>query len=140
MPYYALRSVNFSVDDRGQYMEALYADVTHRSNWSIVSSMMRRLHPGLTGMLKLVTLNTYNPNAKRGRDEEAIGAALQRREQVRGVAYEGILSQLLRLRSQHNAPFYTGAKIHGGIPAGAEKRLLARRYFAEATHVVYLDP
>ena len=68
MPYYALHSVNFSVDERGQYMDALYADVTHCTNWSVVSSMMRRLHPGLTGMLKLVTLNTYNPNAKRGRD------------------------------------------------------------------------
>ena len=91
-------------------MKALYADVTNRSNWSVVSSMMRRLHPGLTGMLKLVTLNTYNPNAKRGRGEKAIGAPLQRREQVRGVAYEGILSQLLRLRLQHNAPFFTVIK------------------------------
>ena len=121
MPYYALHSVNFSVDDRDQYMEALYADVTHRSNWSIVSSMMRRLHPGLTGMLKLVTLNTYNPNAKRGRDEEAIGAALQRREQVRGVAHEGILSQLLRIRSQHNAPFYTVLKSMVAFRQGLNK-------------------
>ena len=83
--------------------------------------MMRRLHPGLTGMLKLVALNTYNPNAKRGRDEEAIGAALQRREQVRGVDYEGILSQLLRLRSQHNAPFYTVLKSMVAFRQGLNK-------------------
>ena len=95
--------------------------MAHCTNWPVVSSMMRRLHPGLTGMLKLVTLNTYNPNAKRGRDEEAIGAVLQRREQVRGVAYEGILSQLLRLRSQHNAPFYTVLKSMVAFRQGLNK-------------------
>ena len=47
MPLYALQSVNFSVLDRGQYMEALYADITHIKDWDVAASSMRRMHPAL---------------------------------------------------------------------------------------------
>ena len=139
MPLYALQSVNFSVLDRGQYMEALYADITHTKDWDVAASSMRRMHPALASLLKLVTLNTYNPEKKRGRTEEAILAAVQKREKTRGVAYEGILLQLQRLRSQHNAPLLDRSEINGGIQTRAEQRLLEGRKRAEATHVVLLD-
>ena len=61
MPIFALQSVNFSEVNRGQYMEAIYADITHVSNWHVASSSLRRMHPALTGLLKLLTLNTYDP-------------------------------------------------------------------------------
>ena len=121
MPFYALASVNYSVLDRDQHMEAVYNDVTHVSNWRLAASALRRMHPGLTGLLKLVTLNTYNPAAKRGRSEEAIAAALERRDKVRAVAFESILSQLQRLRSQHNAPFLTVLKSMVAFRQGLNK-------------------
>ena len=121
MPLYALQSVNFSVLDQGQYMDALYADVTHVQNWDVAASSMRRMHPALASLLKLVTLNTYNPEKKRGRTEEATLAAVERRERARGVAYEGILSQLQRLRSQHNAPFLTVLKSMVAFRQGLNK-------------------
>ena len=121
MPLYALRSVNFSVLPRDQYMDALSADVTHVKNWDVAASSLRRMHPALASLLKLVALNTYNPEKKRGRTEEATLAAVERRERVRGVAYEGILSQLQRLRSQHNAPFLTVLKSMVAFRQGLNK-------------------
>jgi hypothetical protein len=121
MPLYALRSVNFSVLPRDQCMDALYADVTHVKNWDVAASPLRRMHPDLASLLKLVTLNTYNPEKKRGRTEEATLAAVERRERVRGVAFEGILSQLQRLRSQHNAPFLTVLKSMVAFRQGLNK-------------------
>ena len=121
MPLYALHSVNFSVLDRDQYMDALYADITHTSAWPVAASSMRRTHPALASLLKLVTFNTYNPEKKRGRTEEATLAAVSRRDKVRGVAYEGILSQLQRLRSQHNAPFLTVLKSMVAFRQGLNK-------------------
>ena len=46
---------------------------------------------------------------------------MQRRERTRGVAYEGILSQLQRLRSQHNAPFLTVLKSMVAFRQGLNK-------------------
>ena len=94
MPIFALQSVNFSEVNRDHYMEAIYADITHVSNWHVASSSLRRMHPALTGLLKLLTLNTYDPSRKRKRTEEATLAAVDRRNRVRGVAYESVLSQL----------------------------------------------
>ena len=65
MPLHALRSENFSLLERDQYMEALYADVTHVRNWDVAASSLRRMHPDLASLLKLVALNTYNPEKKR---------------------------------------------------------------------------
>ena len=121
MPLYAMQSVNFSVVNKDQYMDALYADITYTKNWDVAASSMRRMHPALASLLRLVTLNTYNPEKKRGRTEEAILAAVQKREKVRGVAYEGILSQLQRLRSQHNAPFLTVLKSMVAFRQGLNK-------------------
>ena len=64
MPLHAMQSVNFSVVDKDQYMDALYADITHTKNWDVAASSMRRMHPALASLLKLVTLNTYNPEKK----------------------------------------------------------------------------
>ena len=64
MPIFALQSVNFSEVNRDHYMEAIYADITHVSNWHMASSSLRRMHPALTGLLKLLTLNTYDPGKK----------------------------------------------------------------------------
>ena len=86
MPLYAMQSVNFSVVDRDQYMDALYADITYTKNWDVAASSMRRMHPALASLLRLVTLNTCNPEKKRGRTEEAVLAAVQRRESLRGHA------------------------------------------------------
>ena len=83
MPLYALRSVNFSVLPRGQYMDALYADVAHVKNWGVAAPPLRRMHPALASPLKLVALNTYNLETKRGRTEEATLAAVGRRERSR---------------------------------------------------------
>ena len=121
MPIFALQSVNFREVDRDQYMEAIYADITHVSNWHVASSSLRRMHPALTGLLKLLTLNSYNSNKKRGRTEEATLAAVERRDRVRGVAYERVLSQLQRLRSQNNAPFLTVLKSMVAFRQGLNK-------------------
>ena len=64
MPLYAMQSVNFSVVDRDQYMNALYADITYTKNWDVAASSMRRMHPALASLLRLVTLNTHNPEKK----------------------------------------------------------------------------
>ena len=121
MPIFALQSVNFREVDRGQYMEAIYADITNMSNWPVAASSLRRMHPALTGLLKLLTLNTYDPSKKRKRTEEATLAAVDRRDRVRGVAYESVLSQLQRLRSQNNAPFLTVLKSMVAFRQGLNK-------------------
>ena len=114
MPIFALQSVNFREVDRGQYMEAIYADITHVSNWPVAASSLRRMHPALT-------LNTYDPSKKRGCTKEATLAAVDRRDRVRGVAYESVLSQLQRLRSQNNAPFLTVLKSMVAFRQGLNK-------------------
>ena len=53
MPLYAMQSVNFSVVDRDQYMDALYADITYTKNWDVAASSMRRMHPALASLLRL---------------------------------------------------------------------------------------
>ena len=121
MPIFALQSVNFREVDRDQYMEAIYADITNMSNWPVAASSLRRMPPALMGLLRLLTLNTYDASIKRDRTEEATLAAVDRRDRVRGVAYESVLSQLQRLRSQNNAPFLTVLKSMVAFRQGLNK-------------------
>ena len=102
-------------------MEAVYADITHVSHWPVAASSLRRMHPALTGLLRLLTLNTYDASKKRGRTEEATLAAVDRRDRVRGVASKSVLSQLQRLRSQNNAPFLTVLKSMVAFRQGLNK-------------------
>ena len=105
----------------------------------MAASSLRRMHPALTGLLRLLTLNTYDASKKRKRTKEATLAAVDRRDRVHGVAYESVLSQLQRLRSQNNAPFLTVLKSMVAFRQGLNKDYWRAEECAEATHVVLLD-
>ena len=140
MPIFALQPVQTSEVDRDQYMEAIYADITHVSNWPVAASALRRMHPALTGLLRLLTLNTYDASKKRKRTK------LRGYSSSRRPAQQGTRSSLqkrpvpaAKAAVAKQRPIFDCPEINCCVPTGAEQGLLEGRKCAEATHVVLLD-
>ena len=105
---YELATVNYSRHSRQDHRDALYNELTDRQNYALAAGALRRLHPFLTSWIRGLTDNTYNARKYHKRinsGEEATQRAVQDREEARGIVCEVVLSQMQRLRSEHNAPF-----------------------------------
>ena len=105
---YELASVNYSCHSRQDHRDALYNELTDRPNYALAAGALRRLHPFLTSFIRDLTDNTYDATKYHKRinsDEETTLRAVQDREDARGIVCEMIMSQMQRLRSEHNAPF-----------------------------------
>ena len=105
---YELATVNYSRHSRQEHRDALYNELTDRQNYALAAGALRRLHPFLTSWIRGLTDNTYNARKHHKRinsGEEATQRAVQGREEARGIVCEMVLSQMQRLRSEHNAPF-----------------------------------
>ena len=105
---YELATVNYSRHSRQGHRDALYNELTDRQNYALAAGALRRLHPFLTSWIRGLTDNTYDARKYHKRinsGEEATQRAVQDREGARGIVCEMVLSQMQRLRSEHNAPF-----------------------------------
>ena len=105
---YELATVNYSRHSRQGHRDALYNELTDRQNYALAAGALRRLHPFLTSWIRDLTDNTYNARKYHKRinsGEEATQRAVQDRDEARGIVCEMVLSQMQRLRSEHNAPF-----------------------------------
>ena len=105
---YELATVNYSRHSKQDHRDALYNELTDRQNYALAAGALRRLHPFLTSWIRDLTDNTYNARKYHKRinsGEEATQRAVQDREEARGIVCEMVLSQMQRLRSEHNAPF-----------------------------------
>ena len=105
---YELATVNYSRHSRQGHRDALYNELTDRQNYALAAGALRRLHPFLTSFIRDLTDNTYDARKYHKRvnsGEEATQRAVQDREEARGIVCEMVLSQMQRLRSEHNAPF-----------------------------------
>ena len=105
---YELATVNYSRHSRQGHRNALYNELADRQNYALAAGALRRLHPFLTSWIRDLTDNTYSARKYHKRinsGEEATQRAVQDREEARGIVCEMVLSQMQRLRSEHNAPF-----------------------------------
>ena len=106
-------SVNYKRHSPKDHREALHEELTNAGDYHVAAGALRRLHPFLYSFMQDLTTNTYDAEKyhnRKGHDEETTLRALDGRESKRGAAYKMILSQLQRLRSEHNAPFLTVLK------------------------------
>ena len=108
-----ITTVNYKRHSPKEHREALHEELTHTGDYTVAAGALRCLHPFLYSFMQDLTTNTYDAekyHKRKGHDEQTTLRALDGRDSKRGAAYEMILSQLQRLRSEHNAPFLTVLK------------------------------
>ena len=107
-PLFRLATVNYSHHKRTDHHLALYNEIINRQDYAVATGALRRLHPFLTSFIRDLTDNTYDAEKYQKRkksDAETIARAVQDRKDSRGIVCNMIMSQMQRLRSEHNAPF-----------------------------------